>query len=199
MSPSEAPSGGQAPAAPTPVAEEAARLRALHEARAKAELAEAEALAPGSGAIPPRGALFAALAVVKGLPGPAEAAGGAAVSGADGQAAVSALEALGYSADELFFTLSRPEPTLSSDQRSRRLRRQIEATGAETVLALDREAGEDLAAAFGVPPMKFGREVVVLGRRLIAIDGLEASLMDLNRKRAVWRQMQAARRRGPVY
>lgn len=181
------------------LAETTEGLRALHEARAKAELAEADALAPGSDAVAPRGALFSAIVVVKGRPGPAEAAGGRALSGADGQAAENALEALGYSADEVFYTLSRPEPTIPAQQRGRRLRRQIETVGAEVVLAVDRDAGEDVAEAFGVAVPTFGAETVVLGRRLVVVDGLEASLADQNRKREVWRQMQAARRRGPVY
>jgi hypothetical protein len=126
------------------IAEAASHLRALHEARARAELAEADALAPGSDAVAWRGALLASVVVVKGPAGPAEAAGGAAVSGPDGRAAVSALEALGHDGKSVFFTVSRPEPCVGGDARSRRVRRQIEAVDPELVFAL--EKGE-----FGAP------------------------------------------------
>ncbi|HSK46770.1 MAG TPA: hypothetical protein VLA05_02060, partial [Coriobacteriia bacterium] len=56
-----------------------AALRALHEARAVAELAAADASAPGSDVVAWRGNLVPSVAVVKGLPGPAEAAGGPAL------------------------------------------------------------------------------------------------------------------------
>ncbi|NTW29330.1 MAG: hypothetical protein HGA39_08230 [Coriobacteriia bacterium] len=178
---------------------EAAQLRALHEGRALAELAEADALAPGSDAVAWRGSLLATVAVVKGLPGEAESCGGAALSGADGHAAESALEALGYAADTLFYTLSRPEPGIDQPARSRRLRRQIEAVDPALVLAVDMEAAQDVAAAFGITTPPFGAAVTVLGRKIVAVNGLEASLSDPARKRAVWAQMQAARARGPVY
>ena len=46
-------------------------------------LGAADALAPGSDIVASGGGLLAQVALVKGLPGPAEAAGGAALSGVD--------------------------------------------------------------------------------------------------------------------
>jgi len=177
----------------------AEELRALYEAKVRAELAAADALAPGSDAVPWRGALLSRVALVKGLAGPAEVAGGAALSGPDGDAASKALEALGYDVGDAFFTLSRPEPGIGLPQRAERLRAQIEAVDPAVVLALDSEAAEDLAVAFGAPPLAFGRESLVLGRRFVAVDGLEASLGDDPRKRRVWSQLKAAAEEGPVY
>ena len=179
--------------------EDSASVKRVFETRAKAELAAADALAPGSDAVAWRGALLADVAVVKGAPGPAEASGMPALSGADGDAAVKALEKLGYAADALFFTLSRPEPGLSPEQRAERLRSQIEAVDPQLVIALDSRAAEDVAVAFGIAAPRFGEIVEVLGRRVLAVDGLEASLGDEAHKRRVWKQLQAGRPTGPVY
>lgn len=168
-------------------------------AKVRAELEAAEALAPGSDAVAWRGDLLARVVAVKGLPGPAEVAGGDACSGADGEALAKALEALAHDPASVFCTLSRPEPGIELERRSDRLRAQIEAVDPSLVLALDAEAAEDLAAAFGVAPLRFGRETRVLGRRLVAVDGLEASLTDPARKRRVWSQLKAAAAEGPVY
>ena len=117
-----------------------------------------------------RGALLAQVALVKGLPGPAEAAGGAALSGPDGEAALKALEALGWNPAELFFTLSRPVSGGDAERRARRLRAQLEAVDPRVVVALDVEAAEDLARAFGVDPPRPGTPVAAMGRRLVAVD-----------------------------
>jgi hypothetical protein len=177
----------------------AAKLRALHEARAKAELAAADSLAPGSDRVAPRGALMAQLAVVKGLAGPAEATGGAALSGADGTALAKALEALGWVADTVFYTLSRPEPGIEPSRRAERLRLQIEAVDPTVVVALDAEAAEDLVEAFGCEPLAPGRALRVLGRSFVAVDGFEAALGDERTKRRVWAQLKLAKPEGPVY
>lgn len=183
----------------TPAKLTPAQVRELFEARAKAELAAADVLAPGSDAVPPAGALFAQLAAVKGLAGPAEATGRAALSGPDGEALEKALEALGWEPGGVFATLSRPEPGIAPEQRAERLRLQLEAVDPKLVLALDAEAAEDVALAFGIARPPFGEEARVLGRRIVAVDGLEASLSDPARKKRVWRQLQAAKPDGPVY
>ena len=177
----------------------AAHLRELHEARARAEIMAADALAPGSDRVAPRGALMAGIAAVKGLPGPAEASGGAAMSGADGVALAKALAALGWDADTVFYTLSRPERGIEPARRADRLRLQIEAVDPKVIVALDAESAEDIAEAFGCAPLRPGTPVRVLGRRLIAVDGFEPSLADEKRKRRVWDQLKAARAEGPVY
>jgi hypothetical protein len=175
------------------------QVRGVFEERARIELAAADALAPGSDAVAWSGSVFAEVAAVKGLPGPAEASGGAALTGADGAAVRKALAALGWADDAVFCTLSRPEPGLSAERRSDRLRLQIEAVDPTLVLALDAEAAADIAEAFGIARPALGEEVRVLGRRIVAVDGLEASLGDPARKKRVWRQLQAAKAEGPVY
>ena len=185
--------------APTPTKLTPLQVRGVFEARARAELAAADALAPGSDAVAWSGSLFADVVAVKGLAGPAEASGGAALTGADGEAARKALIALGWAEDAIFATLSRPEPGLSAERRSDRLRLQIEAVDPTLVLALDAEAAADIAEAFGIAQPAFGDEARVLGRRIVAVDGLEASLGDPARKKRVWRQLQAAKAEGPVY
>jgi hypothetical protein len=176
-----------------------AEVRALFLARAQAELAAADSAAPGSDAVAWRGALMAQVAAVKGLAGPAEASGGSAMEGADGEALLKALEALGWERDEVFFTLSRPEPGLDGAVLTDRLRLQIEAVDPELVLALDADAAVDLAEAFGVEPLLPGVPMRVLGRRLLAVDGFEASLGNEKRKRAAWEQLKAGKPEGSVY
>jgi len=168
-------------------------LRALYEAKARTELALADSLAAGSDVVASSGALLAQVALVKGLPGPAEAAGGAALSGADGAAADAALTTLGYEPSAAFRILSRPEPTLESSARVTRLRYALEAVDPAIVIALDAEAAEDVRVAFDLSRLPFGRPVKSGGRTILAVDGLEASLVDQARKRRVWRQMQAIR------
>lgn len=184
---------------PDAPAEKVRALGELHRAKVAAELAAADAVAPGSDSVPWRGELLADVVVVKGLPGPAEAAGGAAMSGADGEAASRALEALGYDPALAFFTLSRPEPGLDDEARARRVRLQVEAVDPAAVIAVDAEAAEDLAAAFELSKLRFGAAERVAGRLLVAADGLEASLADERRKQLVWRQLKAAKAEAPVY
>lgn len=180
-------------------ADRTTRIRSLHEARARREIALADALAPGSDVVAWRGSLMPAVAVLKGLPGPAEAAGGAALSGADGEAVVAGLAKLGYEERHLFFTLTRPEPGLAEAERIARTRALVEAVDAPLVVALDPDAAADVAAAYGLERLSAGKAVRSCGRRLVVLDGLEASLADEQRKRLVWSQMKAAAPEGPVY
>jgi len=176
------------------------KLRLLHEARVKAELAASNALAPGSDRVAPRGGLMAQIAVVKGLPGPAEASGGAAMSGADGTALTKALEALGYAEDSMFFTLSRPEPGIDRERASDRLRLQLESVDPRVIVALDAEAATDIAEAFGCEePVPGSAPLRVLGRRIVAVSGFESALADPKSKQRVWAELKAAKPEGPVY
>lgn len=174
-------------------------LRAQHEARVKAELAAADAMLPGSDAVPSTGARFASLVAVKGLPGPAEASGKAAMSGADGEAVRKALSALGWDTDSLFYVLSRPGSSTDAPRRAARLRLQIEAVDPEFVLAVDAEAAADVAEALGLEHARFGMLQRVGGRRILACDGLEASLTDASRKKRVWSQLKSASPPATVY
>jgi len=174
-------------------------LRAQHEARVQAELAAADKLLPGSDAVSSAGAHFATIVVVKGLPGPAEASGKPAMSGADGEAARKALDALGWEADSAFYTLSRPGSSTDAPRRAARLRLQIEAVDPEFVLAVDADAAVDVAQALGLERLALGAVVRANGRRVLACDGLEASLSDATRKRRVWSQLKLATPPATVY
>jgi len=175
------------------------KLQRLLEARAVAEITAADALCPGADAVATRGALLARIAFVKGLPGPAEAAGEAAISGPDGEALDKALVSLGWRADEAFFTLSRPVLGLEEERYARRLRLQLEAVDPVVVVALDAEAGADLAQAFGCDPVRPGAPVRIMGRRLVALSGFEAGLADAKQKRVAWSELLLAAPPGPVY
>lgn len=173
-------------------------LMSLHEAKARAELVAADALLPAADIVPWSGAVFAEVALVKGLPGPAEAAHQPALSGADGEAAMKALVALGYDRDSVFSTLSRPVEG-DDDAIARRVRLQIEAVGAHVVFALDDVAARDVAAAFDAAPLRVGKVTYAAGRRLVAVPGFEASLSEPRAKRTVWEAMKCAPPEGPVY
>lgn len=175
------------------------QIRALHEARARAEIAAADALVPGSDRVAWCGTLLCEVALVKGSPGPAEVAGGPALSGSDGIALAKALVALGWPEDAWFATLSRPEPDADAESRSSRIRLQLEAVDPRMIVALDAQAAEDVARAFGLTHLRVGEAIQSFGRRIVALEGFEASLGDERRKRRVWQQLQAVKPEGPVY
>jgi len=175
------------------------RIRALHERRAAAELAAADLLCPGADAVGWRGDLLAVVMAVKGLPGPAESSGDPAMSGADGEAFRKAVETLGWPPEQVFYTLSRPEPGLEPARCADRLRAQVEAIDPRVVVALDQTAAADLAAGFGLASIEAERPVTISGRLLVVVDGFEASLGDERAKRASWRQLQYARPAGPLF
>lgn len=179
--------------------ERTAAVRALYEAKVRAELAEADQLLPGADRVAWSGAVLADVVVVKGLDGPAEASGGEALSGADGEALAKALHALGWPQGVSFHTVSRPIPGCDEGAVVRRLRLQIEAVDPALLIALDAQAADDVARAFGVKRPKFGEALTVNGRRFVAVDGFEDSLVDESHKRRVWKHLQAARPDGPVF
>lgn len=179
---------------PAPGVRDAATIRAAHVARVAAELAAADRLSPGSDAVASTGAPFAEVMLVKGLRGPAEESGGAALSGADGAAVDLALEALGYSPARAFRTLSRPEPGEDAGSRAERLRLQLEAVDPEVIIALDAAAAEDLAEAIGIPPLQVGTPRQALGRTLLAVSGFEASLASEKSKAKVWTELRTVKR-----
>ncbi|MHB8706630.1 MAG: hypothetical protein ACYC77_08955 [Coriobacteriia bacterium] len=161
--------------------------------KARAELAQADALVPGASRIASAGGPFAAVALVKGEPGEGDRSSGRALGGEDRDAAARAIAALGYDGP-LFAMVSRPVEAADLDAVARRVRLQIEAVEAEIVIALDAIAALDVAAAFGLPVLGFGQPAVLPGRVLLAVDGLEASLTDDDRKRAVWEQFKSVLR-----
>lgn len=168
-----------------------AALRDLYAAKATAELDAADEVLP---AIPVKrtGDDLGRVLLVKGEPGSGDLAAGAALAGADGEAARAALTALGVPVDSLLAVVSRPAGSATPlDAAHRRLARYLEAADPALAIALDALAADDLAAAAGVPALPFGEAVECRGRVLLAVDGLEASLSDEKRKRRVWRQFRA--------
>jgi uracil-DNA glycosylase len=133
---------------------------------------------------------MAAVALVKGVPGPAESAGGEVLSGPDGEAVAKALAALGYSGT-VFATLTRADAAKAPAGGPARLREQIEAVEPGLVIALDAAAAEDLAFAIGCAPLTPGRPVRVWGRTLLSLSGMEASLGDEHLKAVVWAQFRS--------
>ena len=167
------------------------RLCALYRDKARAEIAAADLLVPGADATASRGELVPDVAVVKGLKGPAEAAGGAAVSGADGTAISSALERLGFDPTRVFYTLSSAVGVENPDARASRLRLILEAVDAPVVIALDEVAADDVSRALGVARIRVGALTRVAGRDVLALSGLEDSLADPRDKRRVWAELKS--------
>ncbi len=167
--------------------------RALAEAvRAKAvsEIAAADALAGGvpvavGGAIPAPTLLVTARASAT------ESEEGTALAGVAGEAAGKALAGLGLP-PEWAAVVSRQGDVPLAVMRER-LGLIVEAVDPGVVIALDAEAAEDVAAALGASPLRFGNPARVGGRRVLAVDGFQASLTDETRKRRVWRQLTALR------
>jgi hypothetical protein len=174
-----------------------AEAERMYREKAMAELAEADRVAPGSDAVRSAGDPFAEVFLVKGGPGPAEVSGGAALSGPDGAAARKALSALGFDPDSVFATVARPEAGIDPDLLRDRLVMQVEAVDPWVVLALDAGAAAEVAAAFSLGSLPFGKPVHASGRMFVAVEGLEASLADERAKRRVWSQMQAVEVRPP--
>ena len=112
---------------------------------------------------------------------------GRALAGADAEAIARSLEALGLPAVTLAVVT---RPPGGRAPRGDAVRRLVEACDPTWVVALDASAAEDAAAALGVHRLAFGRPRSVLGRVWLAVDGLEASLADPARKRAVWAQLR---------
>jgi hypothetical protein len=159
-------------------------------AKVGVELDAADALLGGAaGAVRRSGASGSRVLLVKGAPGPEDVAAGFALAGRDGDAARSALAALGIDATDALALCSRPTPGIDAAVRAQRLARYLAASDPEVVIALDTEAAEELSAAVGAR-LAFGKPVERHGRVLLAVDGLEASLDDPGRKKRVWAQFK---------
>lgn len=172
---------------PADTSPEAARIDALYRAKARAEIAVAEALASGAGVVRGQGDLLADVLLVKGDPGPGDIAKKRALAGDDGVAIGRALDALGVSSAR-FALCTRVGRT--GAERIERVRLLTEAIDPRTVVLLDDEAAEDFARAFGCARPAPGAVARILGRDVVAVDGFEASLSDEGRKRRVWRQLK---------
>lgn len=167
-----------------------ADVRRLYEAKCRAELEAADALVPGAKAVAGRGDLLAEAVVLKGAPGAADRRAKVAVAGPEGEAASKALAALGFDPATLWFACTFAGSG-DAAARARRVRLTVEAFDPSVVVALDEAAAADLAAAFGLRALAPGKPEAVLGRTLLAVGGLEASLGDPAAKAKVWAHFKA--------
>lgn len=143
------------------------------------------------------GNAFSPIAMVKGDLNDAELGGAELLSGADGRALRSALDAIGY-APEDFCALSSASVRdgAAAPLAPELFREALEALDPEAVLVLDeaaadvvREAYADALVAiedFDTAMLAPGLVAPVLGRRLMVLDGFEAALSDPARKRRMW-------------
>lgn len=166
-------------------------LAEAYAGKTRAELEEADGYLVAEELASSNGDPFATVMLVKGLPGPAELAGGAAITGRDGEAVNKALGALGFDPESTFRTLARAKRADADERVRTRLRIQVEAVDPSVVVALDKVAAADLSAAFEIERLQPGAPIRRLGRTLLAVDGLEESLGDQARKKRVWSQLQA--------
>lgn len=183
-----------------PQATEAAAVLRSYEAKAAAELRDADKTLgvriPVTGTGDPAGRVL----LLKGEPAPADLGAGVAFAGPDGEAAAKAVEALGHDPAHAWMTCTRPVAGLAEAAYAERLRLVVEAVDPILVVALDPVAGADLAAASGVAALEQGRPLEVMGRTIGSTESLAASLPDMEAKARVWRQMRsiAAGAGGPV-
>ncbi|MCL4553564.1 MAG: hypothetical protein M1617_07130 [Actinobacteria bacterium] len=170
---------------------EAPDLEGIYAAKIHADLMEAEQILGLAGDGYFAGSMFAQVMLAKGIPGPAESAGGSPLSGADGEAIGKALTALGFDAAKSFKTLTRPFGSAHPDDAvASRLRLQIEAVDPFWIIALDRIAAADVALALGIDVPDFGRPIHIRDRVVHAVDGFEEALSDESRKRVIWGQLR---------
>lgn len=150
------------------------------------------------------GNAFSPIVLVKGSLNAEERAGAALLSGADGTALRAALGAIGY-APEDFCALASVAGEADVSERaaepdcplpSEVFREALEALDPEAVILLDdaavdtmRDAYADALVAiedFDTAMLKPGLVAHVLGRRVLALDGFEASLGDPKEKQRMW-------------
>jgi len=173
-----------------PLVSEAEGLLALYEAKARAELSDADAVA-GVGPAAWRGEVMAAVALVIGATGED---GAGPLAGDAGEAGAKALAALGFPEGTVFVIASRPPCAAGGDAIVRRLRLAIEAVDPTLVLALDAAGAQDLAGAFGLPELAVGWPVSALGRTFGYAGDFAAALGDDVAKGRVWAAMKAVAR-----
>jgi hypothetical protein len=170
--------------------DDAVRLARLYSAKAKAELKHADEVLGAPVGVAGCGDVLASVVLVKGLPDAAERSARRALAGRDGDAAGKALEALGFAPADAWAVCSRPSDAPAAAY-ARRLELVVEAVDPRLVVALDDEAAEDLAVAFGLESLPPGQPAVVRGRTLGSVGGLARSLDDPTAKARVWKRFKA--------
>lgn len=168
-----------------------AALQSLYESKARAELASAEALLPGSDAVATHGDPMPAVVLVIGEPSDADRTARTALTGAEAEATAKILTALGLDPESALAVCSRPEPGGGDATRAARLEAVVEAADPRIVFALDAAAALDLAAALGLPPLAAGAPVRARGRVAGWVGDLPASLVDESLKAGVWTAFKA--------
>ncbi|MDO8915936.1 MAG: hypothetical protein Q7W16_07640 [Coriobacteriia bacterium] len=170
--------------------DDAERIQRRFEAKARAELKDADAALGVAFGVASAGDPLAAVVVAKGLPEAADRTARRVLAGPDGEAADKALGALGLDPRSVWAVCTRPADA-PLEARARRLELVVEAVDPRLVIALDDEAAEDLAAAFALKALVPGRPVSVRGRTLGAVGSLSASLQDAQAKAKVWERLKA--------
>jgi hypothetical protein len=173
-------------------------LRAAYEAKALAELGDADALAGRRSRSASGHASRSWCGPVLGPPIAFVVATAAAVAEPDGvldevtaDAASKAADALGAGPAGPFIIASRPAGAGSAKVRARRLQLAIEAVDPLAVIALDAEAAADVAAAFGLDGLPPGQPANAAGRVLGYAGAFAGSLNDDAAKAHVWSAMKA--------
>jgi hypothetical protein len=161
---------------------------ALYEAKALAELGDADALAGVTGG-GWSGDPLGDVALVVGAPAGGEGAASGPLSRELEEAVGKALVALGLEAESAFVIASRPVGA-RADGLVARLRLALEAVDAPLALALDAQAADDLAASFGLACLQAGMPVRASGRVLGYTGDFEDSLGDERAKGRVWAAMK---------
>lgn len=159
---------------------------------------------------------YSPILLVKGDLNEAERSGGDLLAGVDGQALRAALDAIGW-APEDFCALAtvagagdgtgpvaagEPLPTET-------LREAVEALDPEAVVLLDAAAADAFRAAYddelsaiedaGAAALTPGIVASVLGRRMLALPGFEASLSDAHAKQVCWAYLKQLKPLGAPY
>jgi len=171
-------------------AEKAARAERLYEAKARAELKAADAILGRAVTVAGGGDVLGETVLVKGSPSTADRAARKALAGPDGEAVRKILEALELDPDSSWVFCSRPVEAGAAEY-ARRVEMVVEAVDPRAVFALDDEAAEDVAAAFGLPTLRPGVPVSSRGRTLGAVGDLARSLDRTEEKATVWARFKA--------
>jgi hypothetical protein len=137
-------------------------LQRLFEAKARAELAAADAMLGGKLAVTGSGDPLASVLLVKGEPGADDLEAGHVLAGGDGVAAAKALQRLGHDPASVWAACSRPALG-DPEAYARRLALVVEAVDPSLVVALDEAAAADVAAALarGVVGLGYGQGACV--------------------------------------
>ena len=167
--------------------------RALYVEKTRSELASLSARG-----VLTSGNAFSSVLFAKGEPSPEEQAGAAVLSGADGKALRAALAALGYAPEDwaAFLTVDRNGSPLDAAL----VRETICTLDPSTLIACDDAAAQALREAyaeelvalddFDAAMLMPGKEVRLLGMRVMALGGFAAALGDAGQKQVMWRRLK---------